>query len=374
MKKILLLVGLFYFSCSWVSDYDRAKVVLALTNHSYYPISSKEANELSLDISKIKAIDQNAGLVPYKSLKSLKNAKQVERPLQYPVIFSSENGKIYAAKVFDFSLAYEVGLKSGCEIVKVDGKNILEMVDAAKSIEHLMKTGKSFVCQYMCGSSNLGSVQIRKELPYFPFVWSMPIFKDTAYVRINTFSHLSASYIKNNITNLYRSGKKKLIIDLRSISGGDYEEAASFLNLFVEKGTILFETKSDKQGYAKSFLARNDSPFSDFKLVVLINSNTASLGEISAAVLKEKTGAFLVGEKTAGKFFITKIFKVGPKKGLRITVAKLVLPGKELNDGINPDISVNDYTPSGDYIFTLPFFIDNDRVLVSALEHLAKTN
>ncbi len=369
MKKTLLPFLLLAFSCSFRQDYDRAKAALALANHSYYPISSQQAGEIASDISKIRSIDSNAGLVSYKSIK---NDKPLPRPPQYPVIFSAENGKMYAAKVFDFSVAYEAGLKGGCEILKIDGRPVSDFAGNFKSVSDLMEKGKDFICEYSCGSSSPASVQIRKELAYFPFVWSMPVSQDTAYVRINTFSRLSASYVKNNITNLSRAGKKKLIIDLRGINGGDYKEAASFLNLFIEKGAVLFETKSDKQGYAKVFSAENELSFSGFKLAVLINSSTASLGEISAAALKEKAGAVLVGEKTAGKFFITKIFKVGAENGLRLTVAKLALPGKDLTEGLTPDIPASGFHSSRDYVFRLPFFTGDDGALTAALDYLSK--
>ncbi|MEW5950559.1 MAG: hypothetical protein GX447_09010 [Elusimicrobia bacterium] len=366
MKKSVFAFILFLSACA-KQDYDISKAALALINHSYYPISQQEAKNLSQDISKIKEIDPNAGLVSYKSLKT---DKPIKRELYYPVIFSWEKEKIYAAKVFDFSIAYESGLRSGCEIITIAGVPARQAAAEPEKILSLMKKGESFMCEYSCGDSKKSSVEIKKELAYFPFVWNISLSSQTAYVKINNFSPSSSKFVKNNISNLKSSGKKNLILDLRSVSGGDYAEAADFINLFSPKDSLLFEVKSDKEGYRKKFTAQKEPSFTGFNIAVLINSKTASLGEIAAASLKKNAGAYLIGEKTAGKFFITKIFKTGDKNGLRLTVAKLSLSGEDLSEGFSPDIYFKDALEGKD-IFNAPFSVQEDILIIEAAKSLS---
>ncbi|GAB4033703.1 MAG: hypothetical protein Fur0012_13570 [Elusimicrobiota bacterium] len=367
MKKIVPLIIVSLFACAKKVEYDRQKVAVALVNHSYYKIDSVQAEVLSSDLASLKKIDANADIVSYKS-KFVKK-EQKPSPLYYPVVFSVDGGILKAAKVFDLSMAYEAGLKSGCEILSVDSRKGSDIASNPAFLSGLMKEGVSFNVEYSCQKSS-GKVEIKRELAYFPFVWNMSLSDDSAYVRIMTFSPGISGFVKNNLTNLRASGKKFLVVDLRGVSGGSYEEAASLLNLFIEKGRPLFETRSDKEGYVRKFEARNERSFGDFSLVLLVNSSTASLGEIVAQSLRKNLGARIVGEKTAGKFFITKIFKVGKGEGLRLTVARLTPGDFEMSEPLKPDYEVKDVLGENRDFVKVPFLTSEDPLIKKASEVL----
>lgn len=367
MKKLISLAVLAFFACGKKVEYDRQKTALALLNHSYYKIDSVQAEALSSDLASLKKLDVNADIVSYKS----RFIKKEQKPssLYYPVIFSADNGVLKAAKVFDLSLAYEAGLKSGCEILSLNSRKGSEIASNPAFLSGLMKEGSSFNAEYSCKNSS-GKVEIKRELAYFPYVWNMALSDDSAYVRIMTFSPGISGFVKNNLTNLRTAGKKFLIVDLRGVSGGSYEEAAAILNLFMEKGRPLFETRSDKEGYARKFEARQERVFGDFSLVLLVNSSTASLGEIAAESLRKNLGARIVGEKTAGKFFITKIFKVGKGEGLRLTVARLTLGDFEMSEPLKPDYEVRDVLGENRDFVKVPFLVSEDPLIKKAFEVL----
>ncbi len=365
MKKVLPLLLLFLFSCQKKAEYDAQKVALAIVNHSFYRIDQSSANALALDISSLKKIDPNADIVSYKS--KIVNEEKGNSKLYYPVIFYAESNSLKTAKVFDFSVAYEAGLRSGCEILSVSNKNSKEIIANTDYLLSVMNAGNAFKVEYLCGKEK-GSVEIKEELAYFPFVWSFALSDEAAYARIMTLSPQSATFIKNNLSNLRASGKKYLILDLRGLSSGSYQEAREILNLFVYKGALLFETVSDKEGYVRKFEALKEKTFNNFSLIVLINSSTASLGEVMAASLKKNTGAVLIGQKTAGKADIKKMFKVGNGKAIRLTVAKLSIPGEDISAGVFPDYAVDDIMTSKTDRMKIPFLLNEDKVIMKAID------
>lgn len=365
MKRVLPLILLSLFACGKKNEYDRQKVAVAIANHSFYKIDYSSANSLASDISALKKIDVNADIVSYKS--RIVNKEKSDSRLYYPVIFYVEGGLLKAAKVFDFSVAYEAGLRSGCKILSVANRNSIEIIANPNYLVSMMNNSKPFQVEYVCGNEK-GSVEIKEELAYVPFVWSFPLSEKSAYARIMTLSPQAATFIKNNLSNLRASGKKYLVLDLRWLSSGSYEEARGILNLFIDRGTLLFETISDKQGYSRKFEALKEKTFDNFQLIILINSSTAYLGEIMAASLKKNTGAVLVGQKTAGKADIIKMFKVGNGKAIRLTVAKFSLPGEDISAGVSPDYIVDDNTTSKTDRMKIPFLLNEDRCIMKALD------
>ena len=76
--------------------------------------------------------------------------------------------------------------------------------------------------------------------------------------------------------------------------------------------------------------------------MVLSNDGTGSGGEIFAAVLREKSGAQIVGQKTAGCVGTGQLFSLPDGGGIQVAVAQLLTgQGKVLNQvGVAPDVSI----------------------------------
>jgi carboxyl-terminal processing protease len=92
-----------------------------------------------------------------------------------------------------------------------------------------------------------------------------------------------------------------LMLDLRDNPGGQVNEAACVLNLFVPRGQILFETRYlDPRIPSEIYRSENERVY-DGSLAVLINAGSASAAEIVAGSLKDLGRATLVGERSFGK-------------------------------------------------------------------------
>src|SRR5439155_9053879 len=105
--------------------------------------------------------------------------------------------------------------------------------------------------------------------------------------------------VQETIKDLEQQGLKGLILDLRFCPGGLLGQAIDVCKLFLDKGLIL-STRGPART-EKTWKADGKSPFADLPLVVLINDQTASAGEIVAGALRDQERAMLLGTRTFGK-------------------------------------------------------------------------
>ena len=91
---------------------------------------------------------------------------------------------------------------------------------------------------------------------------------------------------------------EKLILDLSDYSGGYFSTVTNIMSKFVGKDIVLYQIK-DKNDITK-YKSLTDETM-DYKVVVLVNGESASAAEIMASMLQEQYGATLVGTKTYGK-------------------------------------------------------------------------
>ncbi|MDR2144229.1 MAG: S41 family peptidase, partial [Treponema sp.] len=149
---------------------------------------------------------------------------------------------------------------------------------------------------------------------------------DTGYIRIISFTPMTADRTKEALLDFNRQNCKNIIIDLRNNPGGLLEAAVSVCELFLDGGVVV-STKSRIENenrvynvYGKPVVSR------DMPLVVLINRGSASASEIVAGALKDRGRAYLIGEKSYGKGSVQKVFPMGNNTGFRLTTARYYTP------------------------------------------------
>ena len=143
-----------------------------------------------------------------------------------------------------------------------------------------------------------------------------------------------------------KGGSKKILLDLRDVSGGDAAEGVRLANFFLKSGTIvsLEGQKFPKQTFSAEAPKALDvtSP-----LVVLVNHGTSGAAEIVAAAIADNKRGDLVGEKTFGEGSQQKTFEMADGSALILSVAKYKSPaGKTFEDeGVMPGTQVASAAP-----------------------------
>lgn len=139
-----------------------------------------------------------------------------------------------------------------------------------------------------------------------------------------------------------KTGKKRLILDLRNNPGGSLFETKNVLNYFIEKGSptlILKYPRAENITYATE-AALTD--WSKYEIVILINHDTASAAEVIASTLKEyfPKNVVLIGETSYGKGTVQELIPFDDDSLLKYTVAEWLTPKNKTSvnlTGIKPD-------------------------------------
>ena len=250
-------------------------------------------------------------------------------------------GAYFLQRVFKGSPAQAAGLR--------DGDKLLAVNSALPGSEGFLKalSGSQGLKVRVSRRSKEGEAESGAEVAagefYLPAIFGLyePETR-SALVRVGLFFDRSASVAEAGLVSLEKAGAKSVIFDLRGNRGGNPVEAAALAGLFAPKAGTVLAFASRHKGYTRLFEAPGRGRFAGLRVVVLTDAATSMAAEVFAASLREIAGASVVGGRTAGNVSMQKTFSLGGKRGLSLTIARLVPPsGKDLEgSGLTPDSAV----------------------------------
>ena len=275
-------------------------------------------------------------------------------------------GTIRITKVFNDSPAEKAGLKAEDVFVSVDGvsvegKSATEVANMLKS--STVKTSKIVIKR----DGNEISFDVTKENITLFSVSSEMLKnnnKNIGYLSVSIFGQKTYSQFKDALLKLESQDMDSLIIDLRGNTGGYLYTVTNMLEEFVGKDNIMYQIQSSS-GVKKYKSSKETSR--KYKIVILVDENSASASEIMAASMKENYGAVLVGKTTYGKGTVQTTKDLSNGSMIKYTIEKWLTPnGKNIDkEGITPDYDVN----IGDSYSNSPTK-ENDMQLKKALDLL----
>ena len=146
--------------------------------------------------------------------------------------------------------------------------------------------------------------------------------------------------IASHLKAMAEHGNKKVLLDLRDVSGGDEAQGERLANLFLKQGTLA--TLSGQKFPTQTFTADPAHFITDAPLAVLINRGTSGPAELAAAALADDKRADLVGERTFGEGSVQKTIELPSGAAVILTIATYSSPGgkKFLEEAVTPSIVV----------------------------------
>lgn len=224
--------------------------------------------------------------------------------------------------------AAEVGLKAGDILLKIDDEDLKGKATADVSNLLRGEPGTTFVLKYQRpGEAKPKEVKITRKnikLPAIPY-YGM-VSPTVGFIHLNQFTSDCYGYVRKALISLKEKGAQSLILDLRGNGGGALDQAVKIVNLFVEKGLTIVETKG-KERSTNSSHKTNDNPLDpDMPLTVLVDNNSASASEIVAGSLQDLDRAVIIGSKTYGKGLVQSIRELPYNTSVKLTTAKYYIP------------------------------------------------
>ncbi len=253
------------------------------------------------------------------------------------------DGKLLVISPIEDTPGEKAGLQAEDEILEINGESTKGItVDKAAdkirgqegtSVDLLIKRKDQPNKLYKITRAKIEIKSVSTKTPE-----NFKLDRSIGYIRLSSFISKNAAQEFTTVLNGY-SGKKGIIIDLRSNPGGLLTNAIMLSDLFLNGGVIV--STVDRDGY-KDTTRASRKLVSDKPIVILINKGSASASEIFSGAMKDNQRALLVGENSFGKGLVQEINKLPGGSGVNITIQKYLTPnGTDINKkGIAPDIEV----------------------------------
>lgn len=272
-------------------------------------------------------------------------AKADNKTLSLGIIVGKDNNKYFIRKVLSGSLAEQAGLIQGDQLISIDSHSVADK--SSIEISELLKgEAGSTVNLEISRDQQLQKVAIYRKENIIPTVVStlLESNKKIGSISLNKFSKNSCELVREHVVKLKKENIEGLIFDLRDNSGGQLDEAACILSLFIDRSTPFFKLKYfNKKKTEESYVVKKQKIFSG-KLAVLVNRASASAAEIVAGVIQDLNRGIIVGEKTFGKgtFQEGTLWSTNPRIIQFETMGYFILPsGRPVQlEGVSPDIRV----------------------------------
>ncbi|MBP1765435.1 MAG: ctpB 1 [Firmicutes bacterium] len=232
----------------------------------------------------------------------------------------------------------KAGIKSGDQIVKIDGQETKNMAldEAVGKIRG--PEGTQVVLTILRAGSEEKDYQLTRSNIQIKTVTGKMLENQVGYIRISMFNENTGNDFIHKYQELEQSGMKALILDLRDNPGGLLEESVKVAGKLVPKGPVVsVVTRDGKRDVHSSTLEKVPYP-----AVVLVNGGSASASEIVAGAVQDTGSGTLVGVKTFGKGSVQTLLRLDMKTAIKLTIAKYYTPSdRSINGtGIMPDVVV----------------------------------
>jgi carboxyl-terminal processing protease len=253
--------------------------------------------------------------------------------------------------------ADRAGLKNGDILVAVGGTTLASLgsdettrIDKASPlIRGAVGTSVSLTVQRR---SNRLTVTVTRANLTIPSVYSQA-FGHVLYMQVTGFDTDTGDAARTQMQHGIAAGATSVILDLRENGGGYVSAAQSLVSEFVQptatqKNVVVRRGRltaggglSSAQEVVSDAIQPGGVALTE-PMVVLVNGDSASAAEITAAALHDYHRAMVVGEKTFGKGSVQVDFPLPDGTDLHLTVERWYGPNGESieGSGVIPDRTV----------------------------------
>ena len=335
-----MLAVIFLFTTAYKNDYFEIAKQLDIFTTLFKEVNMNyvdETNPAELMQKSVKHMLKE--LDPYTSYM---NEQDVEKARIYQsgayvgigASINSQKNKLVIVEVYKNLAADKAGLKSGDEIIKIEGLEVSALKESATQFLN-GKKNTNVALTYRRNGEDKEIVVTRGDITPKAVPVSKLLENGVGYIALDRFSKTASSEVKSALKLMLIDEAKGIILDLRNNPGGLLHEAVKIVNLFVPKGQLVVSTKSNIETYNQTFVTK-DQPLSlDIPLVILINQKSASASEIVAGALQDLDRAVIVGKRSFGKGLVQKPTKLPYRSQLKVTISRYYTPSGRCIQALN---------------------------------------
>lgn len=171
--------------------------------------------------------------------------------------------------------------------------------------------------------------------------------KGSAAIEVSSFLGNAAFQFETQVKKqLDENGGKlnHLIIDLRGNGGGDVAQAELMADMFVKKGTIIYQMRDKNNRAFQTVKQRKDPEFNGLidKFTILLDGRSASASEIFTLAMRAGANTKVYGLNSYGKGIAQKLVTFKDGSVIRYTYAKVFGPKRQNETMVIEDKSNDD--------------------------------
>ena len=256
------------------------------------------------------------------------------------IIVLRKRDKLIVVSTIEGTPAARAGIRSGDEIVAIDGHKI-EVIGSDNALKKMRgEAGTKVTFVVKRGEKETLTFELAREVIKIKSVQTESLSQDILYVKINSFQGDTGDELEK-ILQTNHATLKGMVLDLRNNPGGLLEQSVKVSDLFIDSGLIVSTVGRDRNRIEREF-AHKRGTYRGFPIVVLVNNGTASAAEIVAGALQDHGRALVIGTTTFGKGSVQTLIVLPDGSGLKLTVARYYTPNDRSIQakGIEPDIHV----------------------------------
>ena len=311
----LLFTGVFSATTYWIgikhsemlssknsNKWSNIDIVLEHLANNY--VDSLEIEKLSENsINNIlKDLDPHSSYIPANQRQRL-NESLVGHFGGIGIRFMIYNDTLTVVDVINGGPSESVNINKRDRIITIDDENVagvnLTNEDVLKKLKGVV--GSAVKLSILKPNKNIeikniirGSIPL-KSIPAFTMLKN-----EIGYIKISSFSNSTDIEFKKALKILIEKGMKSLILDLRFNGGGYLHQAINVADEFLKKNKLIVYTEG-AHSKKRTFFSRSEGLFENGKLIILVNSSTASASEIVSGAIQDNDRGLILGRRTFGK-------------------------------------------------------------------------
>lgn len=297
-------------------------------------------------------------------------------------LIHKQKDHVFISEPYENLPAHKSGLKAGDIILSIDGESCIGKTTSEVSERLRGQAGTTIELTLERDGKQFTKTLKREEIQLPNVSYSGMLDENVGYIKLTEFTKDAGRNVLQAYKKLEAQGAKYLILDLRDNGGGLLNEAVNIVNLFVEKGNVVVSKKAKSIEKSTSFKTTMKAAAPNIPLVVMINPFSASASEIVAGSLQDFDRAVVIGQRSFGKGLVQTIIPLVYNSQMKVTESKYYIPSgrciqaidyshrnengmaEKISDslktayktkngrtvyagsGIEPDVSLEPYTPS----------------------------
>ena len=293
-------------------------------------------------------------LDPHSSYSTPEEVKQMNEPLNgnfegIGVQFQMLEDTLMVIQPVTNGPSEKVGIIAGDRIVAVNDSAIAGVKMPKEEIMKRLRGPKGTKVRLGVVRSGIKDqlqfTVVRDKIPVKSVDAVYMIRPQIGYIRIGNFGATTHQEFLQGLKTLRDQGMQNLILDLQENGGGYLKAAVDIANEFLQRNDLIVYTEGRKVPRTE-YKADGGGVFREGRVVVLVDSYTASAAEIVTGAIQDQDRGIVVGRRTFGKGLVQRPLDLPDGSMIRLTIAHYFTPSgrciqKPYTKGENRDYAMD---------------------------------